>query len=143
MNLFSIRFAWYQWIGWCGTYFFSLKLTFDYVNFYFPFDLYSIQFYYYSLIQPGPRGYPGVDGGKGEKGLKTNINSQKSILQAVFFSNNILGEPAAYPDNYLKGQKGEQGFDGLSGQIGLPGEPGPRGPTGNDGPRGYQGPKGL
>lgn len=55
----------------------------------------------------------------------------------------ISGEAAAYPDNYLKGQKGEQGFDGAPGAHGPTGESGPRGPPGNDGPRGYTGLKGL
>lgn len=46
----------------------------------------------------GPRGIPGFGGDKGEK-----------------------GEPAQYPDNYLKGAKGEPGFEG---------SPGLHGPTG-------------
>lgn len=54
-----------------------------------------------------------------------------------------LGEAAAYPDNYLKGQKGEQGYDGSPGLPGPSGEAGPRGPPGNEGLRGYTGPKGL
>lgn len=67
-----------------------------------------------------------------------NLNF-KSISKHDFV---VLGEPAQYPDNYLKGAKGEQGFDGQPGMPGTPGEQGPRGPTGNDGPRGYSGPKG-
>lgn len=67
----------------------------------------------------------------------------ESISLNSFIWNGIKGEPAAYHENYNKGQKGDPGFKGSPGPAGLNGEPGPKGPPGQDGPRGYPGSKGA
>lgn len=46
------------------------------------------------------------------------IHSNKTF----FFKFWNIGEAALLPENYLKGQKGEQGFDGTPGIHGAPGK---------------------
>lgn len=71
------------------------------------------------------------------------MRAHRPLKRKIFRLRGTLGEAAQYPENFLKGQKGEPGFSGLPGPQGLYGDSGPQGPPGNDGPRGDRGFKGI